>query len=96
MEELWRFGGDERTHAAWWSRETIVVDGDEVERVRGGEEVSPMAGNAACGTALGQPLPVERKLPDNAAFGDESWGIPTHHDTSTSTLSAIDSNRQDI
>jgi len=89
VEELWRFGGEERTHAACRSRETIVVDGDEVKRVRGGEQVSPMAGNAACGTALGQPLPVERERPDNAAFGDESWGISTHHDTSRSTLGVL-------
>jgi len=95
VEELWRFGGEERAHAACWSRETIVVDSDEVKRVRGGEQVSPMAGNAACGTALAQPLPVERELPDNAAFGDESWGISTHHDTSRSTLSAGGTNRQD-
>jgi len=95
VEELWRFGGEERRYAACWSRETIVVDGDEVERVRGGEQVSPVAGNAVCGAALGQPRPVERKFPDDTAFGDESWGISTHHDTSRSTLSAIDSNRQD-
>ena len=91
VEKLWRFGSDERTHAAWWSRETIVVDGDEVKRVRGGEQVSPMAGNAACGTALGQPLTVERKFPDDTAFWDEPWGAPTHHNT----LSAIGTNRQD-
>ena len=71
VEELWRFGDEERTQAACWSRETIVVDGDEVKRVRGGEQVSPMAGNAACGAALGQPLTLEREPPDNAAFGDE-------------------------
>jgi len=94
VEELWRFGGEERTHAACRSCETIVVDGDEVKRVRGGEQVSPMAGNAACGTALGQPLPVEREPPDNAAFGDESWGIPTHHDTSHAIISVIGINRQ--
>ena len=84
-EEFWWLGGEERTQAARWSRATNVVHGNEVERVRGGEQVSPVAGNAVCGAALGQPLPVERKLPDDTAFGDESWGIPTHHDTSHNT-----------
>ena len=86
MEELWRFGGEERTQAACWSRETIVVDGDEVERVRGAEQVGPVARDAARGADLAQPPPLEREPPDDAAFRNGPRCLPTHRDASQQAL----------
>ena len=64
VEELWRFGGEERTHAACWSRETIVVDGDEVKRVRGGEQVSlPWLGTRRVGLRSVSHCPSNGSFP---------------------------------
>ena len=71
VEELWRFGGKDRAQAARWGRATVIVDGEEVERVRGAKQVGPVAGDAARGTELVQPPPLEREPPYDAAFRNE-------------------------
>ena len=80
--------GEERTQAALRRRATVIVDGEEVERVRGGEQVGPVARDAARGADLSQPLPVEWNSPDDAFFGDEPRCLSTREDTSKQALSA--------
>jgi len=72
VEELWRFGGKDRAQVARWSRATVIVDGEEVERVRGAKQVGPVARDAARGADLAQPPPLEREPPYDPAVGNES------------------------
>ena len=63
VEELWRFGGEDRAQAARRRRATVIVDGEEVKRVRGAEQVGPVARDAARGTDLAQPPSSNGSLP---------------------------------
>ena len=72
LEELWRFGGEDRAQATSRRRATIIVDDKEVERVRGAEQVGPVARDAARGADLGQPLTLELEPPYDPAVGNES------------------------
>ena len=71
-EEFWWLGGEERTQAARRRRATITVDGEEVERVGGAEQVGSVTRDAARGADLGQPLTLEREPPYDPAVGNES------------------------
>ena len=82
VEELWRFGGEDRAQAASRRRATVIVDDKEVERVRGAEQVGPVARDAARGADLAQPPPLEREPPYDAAFGNEVRCLPTHRNAS--------------